>query len=272
VLIPISGIAITKTDASVAVGLNTPVTLNVTAMGDDLTYQWLRGTTVIPGATGASYSFTSATTVSTTNYFVRVTNGATTVAGILSSAFPVTTVSPLSNVQIRRTAPTTASVATGAQFTLTASAAGSSLSYVWYKDNVVIANATNPTYTVTESTTGSPKFKVKVSNPLTPAGLESSELTVNVITPVSGVVASRTAPSGGTVPRNVSVTLSVTASGTSLTYQWYRGTTLIAGATSATYVFNSGTSASTLSYNVRVTNAAMATAVTSNSVPVQVAP
>jgi cyclophilin family peptidyl-prolyl cis-trans isomerase len=273
VVVPISGISITKTDPNVPVGLNTTVTLNVTALGTDPTFQWLRGTTVIPGATGASYTFTSATAAGTTNYFVRVNNGATTAAGILSSAFPVTTVSPLSNVQIRRTAPTTASVATGAPVTLTASATGSSLSYLWYKDNVLIPNETNPTYTFTEPTVGSPKFKVKVSNPLLTAGLESSELTVNVITPISGVSAARTTPSSGaTVPLNTSVTLTVTANGTSPTYQWYRGTTLIAGATSATYTFNSGTRASTTSYNVRVTNPAMAAATTSNSVSVQVAP
>jgi len=138
---------------------------------------------------------------------------------------------------------------------------------------VDIPNETSSTFTFTPGIAEIAQYAVTVKNPLTPSGLTSSELSVNVMVPVSSVVAIRTAPvSGTTVPFNTSVNLSVTTNGTSPTFQWFRGTTKIAGATNATYTFTSGATASTTNYTVRVTNDTSTTGVLSNVLAVQVAP
>lgn len=280
VIVPISAVVASQTAPVLPspalappVPFNAPVTLSVTATGTAPTYQWYKGTTLIAGAKSATYTFTSATVVGVTNYYVRVAND-TSAAGVFSNPVPVSIVAPIRDVLVTRISPTTPAVATSSSVTLTASAYGGALTYQWKKDNVDILNATGPAYTFTaDATAGSPKYSVTVKNPLTPSGVTSSELTVNVMVPVSSVVATRIAPlSGSTVLFNTPVSLSVTANGTTPIYQWFRGTTKITGATNATYTFNSGATASTTNYSVRVTNGASATGVLSNALAVQVAP
>jgi hypothetical protein len=254
----------TKTSVTLSASANSGATVS--------RYQWRKDGVTIRGATASTYTFVTGPTSSINNYDVLAINPLAP-AGIASNLLPLTVLSPVSNVRVTRTSPMTTAVPTNSPFTLLASASGGSLTYQWKKDNVDIPNETSSTFTFTPGIAEIAQYAVTVKNPLTPGGLTSSELSVNVMVPVSSVVAIRTAPvSGTTVPFNTSVNLSVTTNGTSPTYQWFRGTTKITGATNATYTFTSGNTANTTNYTVRVTNGTSATGVLSNVLTVQVAP
>jgi hypothetical protein len=76
-------------------------------------------------------------------------------------------------------------------------------------------------------------------------------------------------PVAQTVQPGANTTLSVTATGTGLTYQWLKDGVAIAGATSSTYTITSATAANAGNYSVTVTNAAKQS-ITSAGIPVVV--
>jgi hypothetical protein len=240
-------------------------------------YQWRKDGVAIRGATSKSYIFTTGAVPITNNYDVLVFNPLSP-TGFASTILPVAVLAPVSNVVITRAAPTTTNVATGTQVTLSATAKGESLTYQWKKNNVDVLSETSPTFTFTPAVAETAEYSVTVKNPLTPTsgtgseGITSAALTVVIQVPISSPVLSRTAPTGATVPFNTPVTLSITAIGTSPTYQWFSGSTLISGATNATYEFTSGAVANTTNYSVRVSNGTSAAGVLSNVLPVEVAP
>jgi len=259
----------TKTSVTLSASTNSGATVS--------RYQWRKDGVTIRGATASTYTFVTGTTSSINNYDVLAINPLAP-AGIASNLLSLTVLSPVSNVRVTRTSPMTTAVPTNSPFTLLASASGGSLTYQWKKDNVDIPSATNSTFTFTPGFAEIAQYAVTVKNPLTPTsgtgsqGVTSAALTVIMQVPLSAVVLSRTNPLSGTiVPFNTSVTLAVTAIGTNPTYQWFRGSTLISGATDATYTFTSGAAAITTNYTVRVTNGTSATGVLSNVLAVQVA-
>ncbi len=62
----------TQPVAQPPIGLNTPFSLSVTAVGDNLTYQWYINNAAIPGATSNTYSVTSTTISDYGSYYVVV--------------------------------------------------------------------------------------------------------------------------------------------------------------------------------------------------------
>jgi len=93
-------------------------------------------------------------------------------------------------------------------------------------------------------------------------------LTANPIKPAITVQPASTV----TVNQGSSTTLSITATGTSPSYQWYLGSTAIAGATSSTYTITSASSASAGSYTCVVTNSLASVTSTPEVVSVIIAP
>jgi hypothetical protein len=80
-------------------------------------------------------------------------------------------------------------------------------------------------------------------------------------------------PVSQSVCSGTNVTLSVTATGANLTYQWFNGASAITGATNSTYAITNATTANTGTYSVVVTGACgTPAAVTSNTVTLFVAP
>ena len=139
---------------------------------------------------------------------------------------------------------------TSVTFTATPSNAGASVSYQWKKNGANVGT-NSPTYTpgslannntikcvITTSgtcVTGSPA----TSNTITMAVKANPTATITVNGP--------TTYCSGTTPLTLSAN-----SGTGLSYQWFKGSTSIAGATGINY---SPTSSGTYTYKVRVTNA-----------------
>ena len=213
--------------------------------GGTYAYQWQYspdGTTwsnVATGGTAATLTFTASASQNGYLYHCQVTNGcgpnaATSAPATLSVCTPAKVLSQPGNANVN--------VSDTAMFT--ASASGTAPAYQWQRspDGTTWANVTagiggtTPTYKfVTAGTDNGAKFRVMVTNG---CGKDSSQaVTLTVCTP----------PVISIEPKNDSViagspaSFTVTATGTSLAYQWQRSPdgnvwTPIAGATASSYL------------------------------------
>ena len=221
--------------ASITSGQST--TLSVGASGTSLSYQWFAGSTAITGATASSVTVSPTTT---TTYFVRVTNS----CGTVDSVTVTVTVCTPPSIQ---TQPQSVGITSGQSTTLSVGASGTSLSYQWFAGSTAIGGATSSSVTVSPTTTTT--YFVRVTNSC--GTVDSAVATVTVTQPC-------TPPSIQTQPQSVSITagasttLSVGASGTALSYQWFAGTTAIGGATGNSITVSP---TETTTYFVRITNA-----------------
>ena len=153
------------------------------------------------------------------------------------------------------TQPSSQTVAVGQTATFTVAAAGTTpLTYQWQKGTANIAGATSPSYTTPATTMADSgtKFQVLVSN--SAGNATSAAATLTVDTP-PGIT---TQPANQAVTAGQTATFTVVASGTTpLSYQWVKGTTNIAGATSASYTTPATTAADNGSkFKVIVSNGA----------------
>jgi len=109
------------------------------------------------------------------------------------------------------------------------------LSYQWQKGTTNIANATSSSYTTQATTAGdnNTQYRVIVTNSAGNATSSAATLTVTS-TPVGPTITQQPANKSAAVGQTA--TFSVVASGTApLSYQWQKGTTNIANATSSSY-------------------------------------
>jgi hypothetical protein len=249
--------AITTQPASTTIASGTSTTLTATASGTSPTFQWYAGNSPntaspIAGATSANYTTPALSTTST--YWVRASNAAGTAnsntATVAVEIPPVITAQPV---------PTT--IASGTTATLTVAATGTGLFYQWYVgvsgdgSNPIISNPTNGAETpslVTPALNATTNYWVEVYNNV--GDLLSNTVTVTVATPPV-ITAS---PSPVTINSGGTTTLTVAASGTSPTFQWYVGNSgdlsnPIAGATLAN--FTTPALSTDTTYWARATNA-----------------
>jgi hypothetical protein len=226
-----------------------------------LSYQWYIGTAgntaqPIPGATSATY--TTPPMSATTTYWVRVT-GCTTADSVAATinvcAPPAITSGPTADSQ--RIPGTTGY--------MTVTASGTGLTYQWFTGQsgdttVPVAGSGCNTAQCGFTLSSSKYYWVRM---IGTCGTLNSPA---VMHPVSPTIIQQ--PQSASVPPNATPTLSVAASGTSLTYQWYRGTTgntttPMSGATAATFTVPPVTQP--VSYWCRVTSVGNPTAVTDSA-------
>ena len=145
------------------------------------------------------------------------------------------------------------SVVIGDPATFKVVATGSALTYQWQKNGTDISDATSSSYTTPETSIAdnNTAFSVSVSNS---AGTVSSAATLTVSdTAVAPAITSQ--PADQTAITGQTVTFSVTATGTSLNYQWKKGGADIPGATSSSYTTPATSSGDTgTQYSVSVRN------------------
>ena len=136
-----------------------------------------------------------------------------------------------------------------------ASTAADTLTYQWYKDGVAISGATSSSYTIKSvKASDAGKYTVTVSNSVGSVTSDAATLTVKAVTVKPSIT---TQPKSQTVNEGNSATFSVTATGTApLSYQWYKGSSKISGATSASYTISSAKTSDAGSYTVVVSNTA----------------
>ena len=145
------------------------------------------------------------------------------------------------------------SVVKGEAATFKVIATGSALTYQWKKNGTDISDATSSSYTTppTSIADNNTVFSVKVSNS---AGSVSSNATLTVLdTAMAPAITSQ--PADQTAITGQTVTFSVTATGTSLQYQWKKGGADIPGATNSSYTTPATSNADTdTKYSVIVSN------------------
>jgi YD repeat-containing protein len=190
-------------------------TLEVTATGTGLTYQWYEGasgttTTPVTNGTGRTVSVAPA---ATTQYWVKVSGGCGTVNSIAVKVYvhPVITVHPAS-----------ASVTKGTTRTLSVTATGNELTYQWYLSGTAISGATAASYT-TPPINADATYSVTVSSGN--LGTPSNPATLTVCLPRDATFTQTSTVTGSPV------TLSVVSPGAGETFDWYRGASGVITAT-----------------------------------------
>ncbi len=121
----------------------------------------------------------------------------------------------------------------GSSASFSVSATGTGLSYQWYKDGNTLAGQTGSSLVLTNvSATDAATYSVVVSGTCGNAVTNSASLTVNQnVAVVSGPVSVTNCP-------GTSASFSVSATGTGLSYQWYKGATAMAGQTGSSLVLS----------------------------------
>ncbi|MBW3564042.1 MAG: hypothetical protein KY459_04910 [Acidobacteria bacterium] len=263
-----TNVAISTQPASRTIEYGTTTFLSVSATGTSPTYQWFvgnSGDTSNPIA-GATSSEISVRPLTTTSYWVRVSNSCPS-----SENSTTATVTVLDCQPARITSqPPDQTVESGQRATLSVSVSGSStFTFRWYQgnapdtSNLVSSSQSFLTPPLTQQTT----YWVRVSNDC--GTDDSGTVTINIVAACEAPVITQQ-PQSTSVQAGGSATLSVMATGTALQYQWLEvsGTTQtpISGATGATFTTPALTS--TKSYAVRVSNSCGTR--TSNTVTVTV--
>ncbi len=190
-------------------------------------YRWFKNATNSnSGGTQVAASATYApvtTTAGTSYYYVTVTGNCGTAtsatAAVVINPAPAITRQPLvTQTKCQSTAATALSV----------TATGTNLTYQWYNNSTTnsnnggspISGATSFNYTPSTTTAGTTYYYAVVSNSSCAVATSTAAVIVNPTTTIS------TNPSGATYCQNsTAIKLSVTASGTGITYQWYSNTT-----------------------------------------------
>jgi formylglycine-generating enzyme required for sulfatase activity len=210
------------------------------------TYQWFKGGSEIVGATNATLNVFDVGAGSVGAYTVKVTNGAgsvtSAVANLTLATAPAITVQPAGGM-----------FRVGAAVVLTPTYTGTApLRYQWYKDGISVAGGTAATLTLTPvSLTSAGAYTVTVTNAYGSA--DSAAAVVEVSSPPSIVEQ----PVGVSVLQGQAFKLQVrTALGAAQTFQWFKGTTAIAGATGTEFAVGVAQLTDAGSYFVRVTNLA----------------
>lgn len=147
--------------------------------------------------------------------------------------------------------PFDTTVCEGQGISLSVIATGPYLTYQWYRNWNPIAGATSATYTdasVTFDEAGD--YVVSINGSCGPS-VTSSVATVFVNPPATFL---QQPVANNTVCVGQSVSLSAIVVGTNLTYQWYKESTAIAGATGPTYTIPSATVADSGNYTLAVTS------------------
>ncbi|MFN8343112.1 MAG: PKD-like domain-containing protein, partial [Cyclobacteriaceae bacterium] len=227
------------------------VTLQVVATGTSLTYQWKKAGTPIVGATNSTYTISSLATSDAATYTVDVVSGGVC-ANTVTSANAIVVVHTPAAISTQPTASQTLCVGSVLSLSVVATGSGT-LSYQWKKDGVAIVGANSATYSKPSATTSDAgAYTVDVTTSGVCANTVTSSVATVIMNTAALIVTQPTATQ--TICESSALSLSVTATGTSLTYQWKLNGTPIVGATSSTYSLASVALSNAGTYTVDVSS------------------
>lgn len=128
--------------SSQTIGIGGQVTMSVTASGSELTYQWRKDGTPLPGLTSARVTLSNLQLSAAGSYDVVVTNsGGSIVSDAISLAVTDRPVNPPPTLQGQ---PADQAVNNGSNVTFAVDATGVELTYQWYKNAAPISGANSP--------------------------------------------------------------------------------------------------------------------------------
>ena len=227
-------------------------TFTVTATGEAISYQWLRGSTNPPtntvGTNSATYTIPSLVYADEMNYQVVLANTCYTVPSNVVALNMNTLPSIVTH-------PVGTSACAGQSVTFNALGGGEAIHYEWRKAGVGIAGTDATSYTLNNITYGDEAlYSVRVYNNCNSSGVISNDALLNM--PTVATITSN--PTSLDLCQGSSATFTATASGEELVYQWYFGTAptgiLIPGANANSYTIASLTYGNEGNYYVTVSN------------------
>jgi hypothetical protein len=208
------------------------VGLSVVATGTSLTYEWFTGLSGNPasGVIGTGSSITVSPTV-TTSYWVRATSNCGTSPTVADSTTATVTVAapPACSAAAITAQPRSATIAQGEGTALSVTATGTNVSYQWFSGTAGNTSSgvigTGPSITVSPTVTTSYWVRVTSGCGTPPPVADSTAATITVTPPLVCTQPAITAqPLPATIASGDTAALAVSATGTSLTYEWFNGT------------------------------------------------
>jgi len=240
--------AIITQPANQTASTGTSVSFSVTATGTGLTYQWRKGVINLTDGGNISGATTDTLTINPVNVTDAATNYNVVISGpcspITTSNYAALTVNTAPGII---TEPSDQTACTGSSVNFTVTATGSGLTYQWRKGTVNLTNIGNITGATTTTLTissvsildAATDYNVVINGTYLPVATSANvSLTVNTSPNITTQPANQTAGAGN------SVSISVVATGTALTYQWRKGVInltnggSVSGATTATLTIN----------------------------------
>jgi hypothetical protein len=239
----------TSTPAStVAVAKNSTFTLRTSLVGSPtIRYQWYKGASPVPKATGPTLTLTRASESvhEGAPYFLRATNN----EGSTDSSMVTVDVQDPPVVSV--TSPTVVKSFAGATVTLSVAATGTeTLQYQWYHNNVLLLGQVQPALTLTPlHWTQRGTYKCVATNAVGKG--TSKNISLSLTSPAVIIVP----PSSMKIATRGTGTLKVVAGGTpALGYQWLKNGSPIRGATKASLTLSKASDLTEGEYQVEVIN------------------
>ncbi|PZO34700.1 MAG: hypothetical protein DCE86_01310 [Flavobacteriaceae bacterium] len=241
------------------------VTLSSSVANSAYTYQWFKNDLPIPGAT--TYNHTAD---SEGNYYLIISQ-----SGCTRQSNTITLT--IGQISIASTSPATDILLPGETKTFTVTTDAADPQFSWFRNNDPIPGANQSSYTATQNGT----YKVVVTQT---QGCNATAEKVFVLEYPTGFEVTITPTTSYTACDNGPVTLSVTRfiantsqgvidltnrNNSAYTYQWFKNTSTVAGATATSHTINSATENG--SYTVSVTLPDFAPVV-SNAVDIKLSP
>lgn len=231
------------------------VTFGVSANGTGpLTYQWRRNGNSIANSNSPVLSLSNVQTANAGDYTVIVSNS----VGSETSSAATLVVTPAPTLPVISASPQNRSVPLGSTATFSATVTGSPTPQCqWSRNGVGIFGATNCASYTTPATTAADNGAVYNLVAFNTAGAvfgTGATLTVQIPAPqILSESGNRTVNAGS------NASFSVTASGTDISYQWFRNGLAILNATGSSYTLNNAQNADNgASFSVQVCNSAAA--------------
>src|SRR5439155_999522 len=203
-------------------------------------YQWYKGSSAMGSQTTSSLILNDVTAADAETHSVVV-------SGVCGN--PITNSATLTmnqNVAVS-SAPVSLTNCPGTSASFSVSATGTGLSYQWYMAGSALSGQTNSNLTLNNlSVADAGTYSVVVSGACGSPQTNSASLTINQNVAVSSAPASLTNCPG------TSASFSVSATGTGLSYQWHKDSSVLAGQTGSSLALNSVSGSDAGTYSVAI--------------------
>lgn len=199
------------------------------AVRDTYQYIWYRSGSPIIGERGASL------TTSTTGIYFALIDYGPECSGAASTESNIIDINTGTSTGIAINPPSKTALCSGETETLTSTITDGTYSYQWYKDNVALSGAISTSYTVDASVSGfEGDYQIEVSGP----GICTELSSPVTITNVGAFTVTRDNPANMVILPGQTQTLSVTTDANTPTFQWYRDSNPVGGATNSSFEAN----------------------------------
>jgi hypothetical protein len=190
------------------------VVLKVSATGSNLSFQWYKGMSAIPGETDTSLTILPEV-ANSGNYFCYVSGDCggvnSDISNVVIDINTTILVQPESNVH---------ACENGTDINLSVSAEGSNLGYQWFKDGSSISQATDPSLLLTPDFENAGTYYCEVTGNCGMVASNNASVSIDTATVITSHPVSQE-----NIDESSEVTFSVQADGTNLSYQWRKDET-----------------------------------------------